>query len=63
MEARLQFWDTSSPLLEDGNCYQRLLGKLIYLIALALKLCMWLVFLVNSCMNLDESTGRELQRF
>ena len=31
MEARPQFWDTSSPLFEDANHYQRLLGKLIYL--------------------------------
>ena len=31
MEARPQFWDTSSPLFEDANRYQRLLGKLIYL--------------------------------
>ena len=31
MEARQQFWDTLSPLLEDANRYQRLLGKLIYL--------------------------------
>ena len=30
MEARPQFWDTSSPLWEDANRYQRLLGKLIY---------------------------------
>ena len=31
MEARPQFWDTWSPLFEDANRYQRLLGKLIYL--------------------------------
>ena len=31
MEARPQFWDTSSPLFEDANRYRRLLGKLIYL--------------------------------
>ena len=31
MEARPQFWDTSSPLFEDANHYRRLLGKLIYL--------------------------------
>ena len=31
MEARPQFWDTSSPLFEDANSYRRLLGKLIYL--------------------------------
>ena len=30
MEASPQFWDTSSPLLEDANRYRRLLGKLIY---------------------------------
>ena len=33
MEARPQFWDTSSPLFEDANRYRRLLGKLIYLTA------------------------------
>ena len=33
MEAHLQFWETSSPLLEDANRYHRLLGKLIYLMA------------------------------
>ena len=31
MEAPPQFWDTSSPLFEDANRYQRFLGKLIYL--------------------------------
>ena len=31
MEARSQFWDDTSPLLEDANRYRRLLGKLIYL--------------------------------
>ena len=31
MEARPQFWDTLSPLFEDGDCYRRFLGKLIYL--------------------------------
>ena len=31
MEALPQLWDTSSPLFEDANRYQRLLGKLIYL--------------------------------
>ena len=31
MKARSQFWDTSSPLLEDSNRYLKLLGKLIYL--------------------------------
>ena len=33
-----QFWDTSSPLFEDPNRYQKLLGKLIYLMSLALPL-------------------------
>ena len=31
MEVHLQFWDTSSPLLEDANRYRRLSNKLIYL--------------------------------
>ena len=31
MEASPQFWDTSSPLFEDVDCYQRLLDKVIYL--------------------------------
>ena len=31
MEARPQFWNTLSSLLEDANHYPRLLRKLIYL--------------------------------
>ena len=27
----LDFWDSSSPLLENANRYRRLVGKLIYL--------------------------------
>ena len=38
MEARPQFWDTSFPLFEDANGYQRFLGKLIYLTVVRLDI-------------------------
>ena len=63
MEARSQFWDTSSPLFEDANRYRRLLGKLIYLIVTRPDIVYAVSVLVSSCRNLDEFTRRELYGF
>ena len=56
MENWLHLWDTLSLLLEDINFYQRMLGKLIYLIVYEV------IFLVSSCSNPIESSWRELYK-